>query len=691
MKLIFTENTTMMALIASALSPIQINEKTYSFEEIQENLDIIKDISSGIIKTRMEGGPLLVARIPKYHLEKVNLSQEYPKIKFDEKFITSMEKYLKDNNITEISFALSAKFSSNIFIHLFMETFNKDDQIEFSFTRTDIVDKDSISTAVIHSLPKTYLNRFSAKARMQQGIIELVEEIIPGIPYISPTLLFALDMIKSRSEQHKGKKVKALCKIASRNIDIYSVGLIGNNVNLDKTPLRYINEISSTLPTMNILHESEIGEKSEEVAKLLYYKGYITNPDTLSSILPNNFNKEQIENLCELLSCCFSKDKLYFKDKLFDKKSPYPNMQEPLPILPLKKDLGPLSKDEKTLYNEILQSIGSCLEKDNKRQYYFSNEYNIFRYSLSTGKPALKVKHSDTNIAYYERISKVEEVPPYTEKTLLEDMITLRLIDVCSFSNILNVLVENNLIYKKDKYLIVTKKGKEICRKITEYKDCLIQLTIAANVGNSETVMFHDAYKKIQKSLKENKKEEEKIINPSLPSAKKEAENFILCPSCHKEKMIIRDHDYLCHECALTLPKNIPLSGKLVHLSEKDIEFLSSKQRTPIKKIKCDDGNELVGFITFVDNKLSFTNQTLQKCPVCGQPLYSFSWGYGCNGCNFAVPFILFGKELSSKDFLALVSGESTSLIDGLIRNDGTSFSARFTVVDGKISFLGGL
>ena len=66
-------------------------------------------------------------------------------------------------------------------------------------------------------------------------------------------------------------------------------------------------------------------------------------------------------------------------------------------------------------------------------------------------------------------------------------------------------------------------------------------------------------------------------------------------------------------------------------------------------------------------------------CPVCGENLNLFGWGYGCSGyyagCDFSIGSFC-GKNLTENQVRKLISGESTGKISGFKKKDGTTFSA---------------
>ena len=60
------------------------------------------------------------------------------------------------------------------------------------------------------------------------------------------------------------------------------------------------------------------------------------------------------------------------------------------------------------------------------------------------------------------------------------------------------------------------------------------------------------------------------------------------------------------------------------------------------------------------------------NCPVCGEPMRKFTWGYGCTGyktdkCNFSISGTMFGKKLPEREVIRLITTGSTNKISGFI------------------------
>ncbi|MBP5231473.1 MAG: topoisomerase C-terminal repeat-containing protein, partial [Clostridia bacterium] len=70
-------------------------------------------------------------------------------------------------------------------------------------------------------------------------------------------------------------------------------------------------------------------------------------------------------------------------------------------------------------------------------------------------------------------------------------------------------------------------------------------------------------------------------------------------------------------------------------------------------------------------------------CPVCGKPMKSYDWGYGCSGykdgCRFRVGTICH-KKLTEKQLKKLLLEKDTGLISGFKSKTGKSFKAHLVL-----------
>ena len=78
------------------------------------------------------------------------------------------------------------------------------------------------------------------------------------------------------------------------------------------------------------------------------------------------------------------------------------------------------------------------------------------------------------------------------------------------------------------------------------------------------------------------------------------------------------------------------------------------------------------------------------KCPVCGNDIIKYSWGYGCSnykgGCKFSISTIC-GKKISDAQISTLISKGKTGLIKGFTSKKGTKFDASLYLDGGSVKF----
>ena len=80
------------------------------------------------------------------------------------------------------------------------------------------------------------------------------------------------------------------------------------------------------------------------------------------------------------------------------------------------------------------------------------------------------------------------------------------------------------------------------------------------------------------------------------------------------------------------------------------------------------------------------------KCPLCGNDLHKYSWGWGCtnykNGCKFSVSSTICGKKLTDKQIVTLITKKKTKEINGFISKSGKPFNAALKLNGSKIEFV---
>lgn len=134
---------------------------------------------------------------------------------------------------------------------------------------------------------------------------------------------------------------------------------------------------------------------------------------------------------------------------------------------------------------------------------------------------------------------------------------------------------------------------------------------------------------------------------------------------------------------------------------------LSAEWETHIKNVR--QGKE--AFEPVREQVLDYVNQTVEEvmsrkfevrqssqgkaaldvnCPVCGKPMRTTKFGYGCSGypsCRFLIGEVAH-KKLTEKQVKDLLSKGQTGLIKGFKKKNGDKFDAILKLEDGKVSFV---
>ncbi|NOU61805.1 type IA DNA topoisomerase [Marinifilum caeruleilacunae] len=167
--------------------------------------------------------------------------------------------------------------------------------------------------------------------------------------------------------------------------------------------------------------------------------------------------------------------------------------------------------------------------------------------------------------------------------------------------------------------------------------------------------------------------EKEKEKKKAEAKKKKSAPAELLCPKCKEGKIVKGKSVWGCtnwkNGCEMRLP--FEFGGKKI--TDKQVEALILKGKTPKIKGFTVDGNKLNGNLVLdPDFSISILEEEKEilTCPVCKSgTLLKGNAAFGCsnykNGCKFIVPFVFMEKKLSEAQIKSLVKQQKTGLIKG--------------------------
>ena len=171
------------------------------------------------------------------------------------------------------------------------------------------------------------------------------------------------------------------------------------------------------------------------------------------------------------------------------------------------------------------------------------------------------------------------------------------------------------------------------------------------------------------------------------------------CPFCGRP-VVSNEWGWLCSGHKNNDPSSCQFGLRKIfsgcQLKEKDIEDLCRKGRTSVKTfVSRKTGQKFRAYIEVKEDKtLGFafpSNETKMKCPKCGEPLIKGKNGYHCrnyhNGCDFAVWNQIAGRKIADKDLKVLLTDGLTDWIKDFKKKDGSKFSAKLKLQDGKVVF----
>ncbi len=187
----------------------------------------------------------------------------------------------------------------------------------------------------------------------------------------------------------------------------------------------------------------------------------------------------------------------------------------------------------------------------------------------------------------------------------------------------------------------------EISQFMSELKEMVIEVITEVKSSPKKEITILEDEEKLKEKAKEEARQKKK------EAAKAKADEVIVCPKCGKGKLLKGKSAWGCSEwkegCRFTITFSV--HGK--KLTDKQIETLATKKKSPTIKgfsyldLKIDgklilnDANELVLQTEIKDDS---------TCPKCNAgKIVKGKTAYGCanfkSGCNFRVPFEILGVQ----------------------------------------------
>jgi len=479
--------------------------------------------------------------------------------------------------------------------------------------------------------------------------------------------------------------------------------------------------------------KNESGAELNNTMLSLFYKGYITTPFTLAQTLPSSFSDEDIKKLLHICSEVLN-------EKLTDdyiasvrKKITKNRERREYPIIPLSHDDSALTYEELSLYKYIVTKTLETIIDNSKHHYSLTINDIDFICEIPQNKSKL-IKRGEKIFPATLVLGEEKRVTPYTPEELVHDIADRSIGIIDDYIDILDMLqatikinMDQEQIYleadaKKLYKALPTKAMKSIdifeswekamendavADEALAKKD--LQLTLAewipkilkmdelglkkppekyqpAHTFTGEEIVSDPKPPIIRTDVaKEDVVKNSEIISTikkEFPQkAKVTASIPTHCPNCKQDKLYENDHKYFCKKCGFYILKKIEFEQGEINVTQKDVLQLVQNKATGIKLATHKGTIQRAGILVLNnDCSISFTNKSKKHCPYCGESLEIFTWGMGCSECNFAVPYIIYGKKISAENYKDLLQGKRTSIINGLIAKDGSVFSASLKI-----------
>lgn len=159
------------------------------------------------------------------------------------------------------------------------------------------------------------------------------------------------------------------------------------------------------------------------------------------------------------------------------------------------------------------------------------------------------------------------------------------------------------------------------------------------------------------------------------------------CPRCGEGKMVKGKNAWGCTRYREGCKTLIPFEYLNKKLTDKQVEALLTKGKTPVIKGFEVEGEKVDGILSLDDNyqlRLEKDETPVWKCPRCGHGIIiKGKNAWGCNryheGCRVLIPFVFMGKKLTDKQAGDLILNGKTNLLKGFKSADGTGKKGRIT------------
>lgn len=338
------------------------------------------------------------------------------------------------------------------------------------------------------------------------------------------------------------------------------------------------------------------------------------------------------------------------------------------PLLQEKQTRPPKPFTEATLLR-AMETAGKQVDDDEMRELMKEN---------GIGRPS-------TRAAIIETLFRRKYIQK-NRKTLEPTITGIELVD--TIQN--DMLKSAEMTGKWEKQLRDVEKGEyQLAEFIENMKLMITQLTHEVKYAVNKRITIQDP--ELEKLKAQEAKAAEKKAKAAAKKEKEEAP--ITCPRCKKGTMLKGKTAFGCSEYKNGCKTLIPFEFLGKKLTDKQIEAVLRKGKSPVIKGFDLDGEKVEGHLELGDNielKLVKKEKAPLTCPTCKQgTMLKGKAAYGCNrfreGCRFTIPFEFMGKKLTEKQIEALIYKGKTPTIKGFKTEQGEEVNGKLLVQNGKV------
>lgn len=729
--LIITENSLMAIYVAASLGGIKRGKSKITIQDIPSSTSQLNEMVLGGTKSfettveRTQTHVTWVGDSPMYEAETKTIPEVYRYKSFRlnkdvlERLTRKKYKTQKTEKVDAVYFALLDTEQNAILKELIRKTISaksyynlniremSEKGIRKAFSSAENYNGAKASETKLRDVHRTNIRREIEKRLEEEG----------GLDHYA---LCAMMLITRRETIRKAQKDRHIIQ-AKSHIHGIPCAFVGKQIHTKEEAEKLIEGFPQTvvfdgryddglLKTVDLFSSDKLWEDEDPYSLLrdMFIKGYISNPLTNSRFLPLSFHAEDDDNF---LAACRN----WTKEETFDRrdakraleklKAKDQSLGAVTPCGTEGKDHMPLSDTESGIYDTIVSLSVSAVESNMLDKFrFYAGDYPLYS-QVYVDEIKNNLRTEEHLGAIFEAIEEGggKKFDYITLHEIFEDLDGRGIGNADIYLQTMTTLIRGDYIsINKGGGATLTEKGERVFSEIPVGKGFLSLCSQwEEEIADMPNMQWPDkALDECRKRLDEDRRLWDKAKGIKRQSKDKGAAEgqgreavsktpseerktpdpipehiTVSCPVCGKRTVSETDDAFTCSSCGFSIGKSFSTDGYTCTVTEKDVERLAKHKKTSGKSFR-SESETLSAYIVLEDGMLDITNQSDIPCPYCGDLLYTYEWGFGCDRCNYNVPFEIGGVRIPMKEYMKLLKGQPTGPIPGFVDDAGGSYEA---------------